>query len=118
MIQIITQYYGVYCENSMSPKYAHLWLFLADLLFIGGAFGATMAFYRRLAKEIGPTHKAKAKVISFVGIVAFQIIQGVSLYSSRSNAERNDKLTRRIVGLPPHERKTLQPKQESDLQRC
>jgi len=77
IIQIITQYAGVYCENSMSPKYAHLWLFLADLLFIGGAFGATIQFFRRLINEIDPVHKPRAKVISFVGIMIFQLLQGV-----------------------------------------
>lgn len=24
-VDIVTQYYHVYCENSYSPKYAHIW---------------------------------------------------------------------------------------------
>lgn len=79
MIQIITQYFGVYCENSFSPKYAHLWLFLADLLFIGGAIGAVIKFFRRMGKEkaIDLIHKPRAKIWSFIGILIFQIVQGV-----------------------------------------
>ncbi|KYG47210.1 hypothetical protein M433DRAFT_86145, partial [Acidomyces richmondensis BFW] len=96
-IQIITQYFGVYCENSMSPKHAHLWLFLADLLFIGGAFGATIQFVRRLIKEIDPVHKARAKIFSFVGIMAFQLLQDLifglfngKLFSPSAKVTYND----------------------------
>lgn len=78
VIQIVTQYYRVYCESSWSPKYAHIWLFIADILFIGGALGATIKFFRRLKTEISPVHRGVAKVYSFIGIVAFQILQGVS----------------------------------------
>ena len=77
VIQIVTQYYGVYCENSFSPKYAHLWLFLADILLIGGALGAAVRFARRMRTEITPEHRRRPKVISFIGIIAFQIIQGI-----------------------------------------
>lgn len=34
VIQIVTQYFDVYCENSFSPKHARIWLFVADLLFV------------------------------------------------------------------------------------
>ncbi|KAK0865969.1 hypothetical protein LTS02_005064 [Friedmanniomyces endolithicus] len=65
IIQIITQYFHVFCENSFSPKYAHIWLMLADFLFIGGALGATIKFFQRMgAKEhaIDRSHGAKAKI--------------------------------------------------------
>lgn len=78
IVQIITQQFHVYCESSFSPKYAHLWLFLADLLFIGGALGATIKFTSRMKTEVKPEHKGKAKVYSFIGIILFQILQGVS----------------------------------------
>ena len=80
IIQIITQYYRVYCENSYAIKYAHLWLTLADFLLIGGALGATIKFIQRMGKEgaIAKEHKGRAKVFSFIGILLFQLIQGVS----------------------------------------
>jgi hypothetical protein len=77
VIQIVTQYYNDFCESSFSPKHAHLYLTLADYLFVGGALGATIGFYRRLRNESAPIHKPKAKIISFIGIIIFQIIQGV-----------------------------------------
>jgi hypothetical protein len=77
VIQIVTQYYNDFCESSFSPKHAHLYLTLADYLFVGGALGATIGFYGRLRNECAPIHKPKAKIISFIGIIIFQIIQGV-----------------------------------------
>jgi hypothetical protein len=77
IIQIVTQYYGDFCESSFSPKHAHLYLLLADYLFVGGALGATIRFYRRLRTDVAPIHKPKAKIFSFIGIVIFQLIQGV-----------------------------------------
>ncbi|KAL9095376.1 MAG: hypothetical protein Q9165_002247 [Trypethelium subeluteriae] len=97
VIQIITQYYGVYCENSFSPKYAHLWLTLIDVLFVGGALGATVRFYRRLAKDIDPVHKGRPKFFSYIGIIAFQVLQGIifhllngKLFSPSVTATYND----------------------------
>lgn len=105
VIQIITQYYRVYCENSFSPKYAHLWLFIADLLFIGGALGATIKFFQRLKTEIDHVHRGPAKVYSFIGIVAFQIIQGVRVPSSVFQLPQDtDRWTDHI---PPAERQAL-----------
>ncbi|KAK0996964.1 hypothetical protein LTR54_010041 [Friedmanniomyces endolithicus] len=81
IIQITTQYFHVYCENSFSPKYAHIWLTLADFLFIGGALGATIKFFQRMgAKEhaIDRNHGAKAKIWCFIGILIFQMLQDVS----------------------------------------
>ncbi|KAI9661225.1 MAG: hypothetical protein M1821_009552 [Bathelium mastoideum] len=97
VIQIITQFYGVYCENSFSPKFAHLWLTLIDYLFVGGALGATISFYRRLAPEVDPSHKGKPKFFSFIGIIIFQVLQGLifhilngKLFSPTATATYND----------------------------
>ncbi|KAK5127961.1 hypothetical protein LTR85_005078 [Meristemomyces frigidus] len=77
VVQIITQQFHVYCESSWSPKYAHVWLLIADILFIGGALGATVKFYQRMKTEVNTVHRCQAKVYSFIGIVAFQILQGI-----------------------------------------
>jgi hypothetical protein len=91
VIQIITQYFGVYCENSMSPKYAHLWLFLVDMLFVGGAFGAVIGFARRLAKEkvIDKSHRSRPKILSLLGILIFQILQDVS-QNTQTHSKRRE----------------------------
>ncbi|KAK4561800.1 hypothetical protein LTR86_004479 [Recurvomyces mirabilis] len=79
VIQIVTQYYHVYCENSFSPKYAHLWLTIADFLFVGGALGAAIKFVQRMgkAKAFNINQKVRAKVYSYIGILVFQMLQDI-----------------------------------------
>jgi hypothetical protein len=79
VIEITTQYYGEYCSNSFSPKHAHLWLFLAGIFIVAGALEATGAFARRMKTEMSGKHHERAKIYSFLGIIFFQIIQGVSV---------------------------------------
>ena len=77
IVQIVTQYFGDFCESSFSPKHAHLWLTLADYLFVGGALGATIKFSMRFKKDYPPEARARQKVWTFLGILFFQIIQDV-----------------------------------------
>lgn len=77
-VEIITQYFDDYCESSWSPKHAHLYLTIADYLFIGGATGAMYKFYSRVRKECAPVHRPRPKIFSFFGILFFQMIQDVS----------------------------------------
>ena len=81
LITILTQYYDVYCENNWAPKFAHLWLTLADWLFIGGALGASMSFGGRLMREkLVPAahHRMHLKTYSLAAFVLMQYIQDVS----------------------------------------
>lgn len=82
LIQIITQYFGDFCESSWSFQHAHLYLTIFDYLFVGGALGATITFARRVGKEIAPIHKPRAKIWSFLGILIFQLIQNVSTHGA------------------------------------
>lgn len=83
IIQIVTQYFGDFCESSWSFQHAHLYLTIFDFLFVGGALGATITFARRVGKEIAPVHKPRAKIFSFLGIVIFQFFQNVSRKQSK-----------------------------------
>ncbi|KAF2766076.1 hypothetical protein EJ03DRAFT_338636 [Teratosphaeria nubilosa] len=77
VIQIVTQYYHVFCENSMSPKHAHLWIFLFDIFFVGGAFEGVTSFAKRMGKEgaISASHRARGRILTLLGIVIFQVLQ-------------------------------------------
>ncbi|KAK5701279.1 hypothetical protein LTR17_022736 [Elasticomyces elasticus] len=80
VIQIVTQIEHVYCENSFSPKYAHLYLTLVDYFFVGGALGAAIKFYQRMGrkeKAISIDRGSKAKIWSFLGVLVFQILQDI-----------------------------------------
>ncbi|KAF2811324.1 uncharacterized protein BDZ99DRAFT_461417 [Mytilinidion resinicola] len=75
IIEIATQAANKYCMNSLSPKYAHIWLLLADTFLIGGAISAVFRFYGRFKKEFDPKHHALAKLVCFKGVVFFQFFQ-------------------------------------------
>jgi hypothetical protein len=75
---------GDYCLGNFSIHHAHLWLFLVDLLFVGGALGATIKFSMRFKKEYDPGMRVRPKIWTFLGIIFFQIIQDVSTYITNS----------------------------------
>lgn len=77
IVEISTQAGGVFCTNSLSPKYAHIWIMLLDIFVIGGAIGAVFRFYGRLKSEFAPKHHALAKLVAFKGMVIFQFFQEV-----------------------------------------
>lgn len=106
VVEIATQAGGVYCINSLSPKYAHLWvsffchislvflsfsrgvfffwdtnslqkLLLIDIFIIGGALSAVFKLYRRCKSDFKETDRAFGKLITFKGIVLLQFLQQV-----------------------------------------
>ena len=77
IIEISTQAANVYCTNSLSPKYAHLWVMLIDIFIIGGALTALFRFYGRLKPEFAPKHHALGKLVAFKGMVIFQFFMDI-----------------------------------------
>jgi hypothetical protein len=77
IIEISTQAANVYCTNSLSPKYAHLWVMLIDIFIVGGALTALFRFYGRLRPEFAPEHRALGKLVAFKGMVIFQFFMDI-----------------------------------------
>ncbi|KAL7932095.1 organic solute transporter Ostalpha domain-containing protein [Trichoderma chlorosporum] len=77
VVEIATQAGGVYCVNSLSPKYAHIWLLLIDIFIIGGALSAVFKLYRRCRSDFKETNRAFGKLITFKGIVLLQFLQQI-----------------------------------------
>ncbi|OQV11089.1 hypothetical protein CLAIMM_14986 [Cladophialophora immunda] len=77
IVEIVTQAADRFCSNSLSPRYAHIWLLLIDIFIIGGAIQAVIRFYKRLKKEMVPEHHALGKLISLKGIVIFLFLQEI-----------------------------------------
>ncbi|KAF2488685.1 hypothetical protein BU16DRAFT_497207 [Lophium mytilinum] len=75
IIEIATQAANKYCMNTLSPKYAHIWLLLADNILISLAISSVLRFFGRFKKEMDPKHHALAKLLCFKGIVFFQFFQ-------------------------------------------
>ncbi|KAK5048174.1 hypothetical protein LTR84_005844 [Exophiala bonariae] len=76
-VQIGTQAADIYCPNSLSPKYAHIWLMLVELLVIGGAIGGVFGFYGRLKPEFNPKYHPLGKLVCFKGIVILLFLQDI-----------------------------------------
>jgi len=76
-IEIGTQAADRFCPNSLSPKYAHIWLMLLDIFVIGGAIGGVFRFYGRLKGEFDPKFRPLAKLVCFKGIVILLFFQDI-----------------------------------------
>ena len=117
IVQIITQYFGVYCENSFSPHHAHLYLTIIDYLFVGGALGATIRFFRRMVKEISPVHKPRPKIWSFLGIFSLSDHTGSDLPYSCVYLEFYRNVFRPCTNITIVNGKLFSPTKDRNLQR-
>ncbi|KAF2097000.1 DUF300-domain-containing protein [Rhizodiscina lignyota] len=75
IIEIATQGAGVFCINSLSPHYAHLWCQIIDIVSIVLAVPRVIRFERRMKSQMDPKHKAFQKLLAFKGFVILQFIQ-------------------------------------------
>ncbi|KAI8322012.1 DUF300-domain-containing protein, partial [Martensiomyces pterosporus] len=64
IITIITHAKGVFCPDSMRPKYAHLWIAIVDFISISVAMYALVSLYRVIKEDI----KQDKPLIKFVAI--------------------------------------------------
>jgi len=72
---VATQGAGVYCINTLSPQYAHLWCENLNIVAIVLAVPHIIRFERRTAKHIDPLHMPLAKLWTFKGFVFLQFVQ-------------------------------------------
>ena len=77
IIEISTQAANVYCSNSLSPIYAHLWVMLIDTFIVGGALTALFRFYGRLKPKFASKHRALGKLVTLKGTVLFQFFTDI-----------------------------------------
>ncbi|KAJ1961827.1 hypothetical protein GGI12_003025 [Dipsacomyces acuminosporus] len=69
-ITIITHARGVFCPDSMRPKYAHLWIAIIDFISISVAMYALVSLYRVIKEDI----KQDKPLIKFLAIKAIVFI--------------------------------------------
>lgn len=74
-IECITQATGTYCTNSLSPRYARIWLMLIDYFVISAAVKAVFQYYGQLKGQMDKKHMVTWKLITFKGIVLFLLVQ-------------------------------------------
>ncbi|KAJ2621868.1 hypothetical protein GGI26_003711 [Coemansia sp. RSA 1358] len=75
IITIITHALGVYCPDSMRPKYAHLWIAIIDFISISVAMYALISLYRVIKDDIAK-QKPFLKFIAIKAIVFLTFWEG------------------------------------------
>ncbi|KAJ2608378.1 hypothetical protein EV177_005013 [Coemansia sp. RSA 1804] len=75
IVTIITHANGVYCPDSMRPKYAHIWLAIVDFISISVAMYALISLYRVIKTDIAE-HKPFLKFIAIKAIVFLTFWEG------------------------------------------
>lgn len=53
-VSLATQWFGLYCEDSWSPAFAHLWITIIIILMISISLYVLVAFYTALKDELDP----------------------------------------------------------------
>ncbi|EHK23051.1 uncharacterized protein TRIVIDRAFT_15868, partial [Trichoderma virens Gv29-8] len=75
IVEIATQGAGVYCINSLEPRYAHLWCEIINIAAIVLAVPHIVRFERRMKEHIDTKHQPVAKLWTFKGFVFLQFVQ-------------------------------------------
>ncbi|KAJ2789710.1 hypothetical protein H4R21_006678, partial [Coemansia helicoidea] len=72
---IVTQAAGVYCPNSMKPKYANFWLATIDFVSISVAMYALLSLYQVIKEDIRE-HKPLRKFMTIKLIIFLTFMEG------------------------------------------
>lgn len=73
-LQEATEAAGVYCLQSLNPKYAHLWVQIFESISIGACVLAILRFYGRM-KRLMKVRRGLAKLVAFKIIVFIRFVQ-------------------------------------------
>ncbi|KAK6503193.1 hypothetical protein TWF481_008223 [Arthrobotrys musiformis] len=69
-VALATQWYGLYCEESWSPVFAHFWVTIIIIIMISIALYVLVAFYTALKEELDP-YRPFLKFMSIKLVVFF-----------------------------------------------
>ncbi|KAJ5795045.1 hypothetical protein N7457_001644 [Penicillium paradoxum] len=60
---VVTHYFGVYCESSLSPAFAHIWIIVIESVSVSIAMYCLIQFYHQLIQDI-KQHQPFFKIVS------------------------------------------------------
>src|SRR3954469_23688256 len=53
-VALVSEYYGRYCEESLSPAFSHIWVLTFQTLSVSVAMYCLIQFYYELRKDLAP----------------------------------------------------------------
>ncbi|KAK6354994.1 hypothetical protein TWF696_004120 [Orbilia brochopaga] len=75
-VSLATQWYGVYCEDSWSPAFAHVWVTAVLIIMISIALYVLIAFYSALKEELD-AYRPFLKFLSIKLVIFFSFWQAI-----------------------------------------
>ncbi|KAJ5573609.1 uncharacterized protein N7459_008036 [Penicillium hispanicum] len=93
IIAIITQATGTYCEESLSPAFAHVWTVVIESIFVSIAMYCLIQFYHQINKDI-KQHRPFLKIVSIKLVIFLSYWQStfISLLVSGGAIKSSKKL--------------------------
>lgn len=77
IVSVISEATGRYCEASLSPEYAHVWVTAFEALSVTFAMFFVIQFYIQLKNDLAE-HRPFLKVLSIKLVIFFSFWQTVS----------------------------------------
>lgn len=94
IVELVTEATDHYCEESWSPKYAHIWVEVITTVFLVSAVVTVVTFYIRFHKEPEfSIHKPGLKILSFKLIVFLKFLQSIIFAILLGQIETSQKMT-------------------------
>ena len=78
IVAVLAEAGGVYCEESLSPKYAHVWVQVCEAISVTVAMFCLIQFYIQLKDDLAE-HRPFLKVLCIKLVIFFSFWQTVSL---------------------------------------
>lgn len=75
-MSVISEAFGRYCEASLSPEYAHIWVLAFECVSVTVAMFMVIQFYIQLKDDLAE-HKPFLKVLSIKLVIFFSFWQTV-----------------------------------------
>ena len=76
IVSVVTQYFDLYCEASLSPVFAHVWVQAFEALSVTIAMFCLVQFYIQLRNDLA-TYKPFLKVLCIKLVIFFSFWQTV-----------------------------------------
>lgn len=94
IVSVLTEYYGRYCEASLSPAFAHIWVTAFEAVSVTIAMFCLIQFYIQLREDLAE-HKPFLKVLCIKLVIFFSFWQTI-IISMISSANGPLKPTNKI----------------------